>query len=361
MIYDPALVVKSEEDREDTVWYDVTEGTFELYGLDGGENDFLSCRIPGEIAEKISRGIFHDRAYGSGVHVRFGTNSPYIMIKAVFGTGVVHNACTQCFCYGFDLYVCDEDGREEFRHLYRVPDAFDGNSYISKYDAYIYGDEFTYYTLNFPCFSEVSKLYIGIKEGSKLSGGKKYVNKKPVIFYGSSITHGAAASRPGNTYENFIAQKYNLNVVNLGFSGKAKGEAAMAEYIAGREMETFVCDYDHNAKRVEHLRNTHYPFYEIIREKHPDIPYIMISGPDTRKKHDKKEFDGWRERRAVIIESYEKARTAGDKNVYFIDGETLLAGDYALSCTTDGGHPNDLGFYRMAKVIGGQLEKILKI
>lgn len=361
MIYDPALVVKSEVGKEDTIWYDVTENPFELYGLDGDENDFLSCRIPAGVAEKISRGIFHDRAYGSGGHVRFGTDSPYIMIKAEFGAGVIHNVCSQCFCYGFDLYVCEEDGKESFRHLYRVPDDFDRKSYISQYDARIYEEGFAYYTLNFPCFAELEKLYIGIKAGSKLSEGKKYINAKPVIFYGSSITHGAAASRPGNTYENFIAQKYNLNVVNLGFSGKAKGEAEMAKYIAGRAMEAFVCDYDHNAKRVAHLQDTHYPFYEIIRQKHPDIPYIMVSGADTRRKHDPNEFDGWRERRAVIIESYEKARAAGDQNVYFIDGETLLAGEHALSCTADGGHPNDLGFYRMAQVIGGHLEKILKL
>lgn len=207
----------------------------------------------------------------------------------------------------------------------------------------------------------MTKLYIGIKAGSKLTGGKKYVNTKPVIFYGSSITHGAAASRPGNIYETFISQKYNLNFVNLGFSGKAKGEVEMAEYIAGREMEAFVCDYDHNAKRVDHLRDTHYRFYEIIRQKHPDIPYIMISSPNTRRKCDKNVSDDWEERRAVIIESYEKARNAGDENVYFIDGHTLLEGEHVMSCTVDEGHPNDLGFYRMAKIIGGHLEKILRL
>lgn len=358
MIRDPNLVVGTEKGRKDTVWYDVMEDPFELYGFDRGEGDLLSCRIPGMMAEKISKGIFHTRAHGAGGRVRFGTDSPYILIKAEFGDGVVPRTCTYCFGYGFDLYVCDEEGKETFRHLYRVPDCFDGKSYISSYEAHMYEEGFVYYTLNFPCFSEVTNLYIGIKKDSKLTNGIKYVNTKPVIFYGSSITHGVAASRPGNTYESFISQKYNLNYVNLGFSGKAKGETEMAEYIAGREMEVFVCDYDHNAKRVEHLKNTHYRFYEIIREKHPNIPYIMISSPDTRCKHDKSEFDGWKERRTVIIESYEKARAAGDENVYFIDGATLLEGDHVMSCTVDGGHPNDLGFYRMAKVIGGHLEKI---
>ena len=60
--------------------------------------------------------------------------------------------------------------------------------------------------------------------------------KKPVIFYGSSITHGAAASTPGYTYENLIAQKYNMTYVNLGFAGNAKAEDAMCDYIAKRPL-----------------------------------------------------------------------------------------------------------------------------
>jgi len=359
ILYDPNQVVKKEEGRADTIWYDVTEQPFELYGFDRGENDMLSCRIPEKAAERISKGIFKTRAYSVGGRVRFGTDSPYILIRVEFGDGVVSTVSSLCGNYGFDLYACDESGKESFRHLFRVPDGFDRKTYISSYDAHIYSG-FMYYTLNFSRNAEVKKLYVGLKKESKLTKGIPYANTKPVIFYGSSITFGSGSSRPGNTYENFISQKYNLNYVNLGFAGKAKGEAEMAEYIAGREMEAFVCDYDHNAKRVEHLRNTHYPFYEIIRKEHPNLPYIMVSRPDFWRNISADEFDSCEEMRAVIIETYEKARAAGDENVYFIDGATLLAGEHFMSCTVDGGHPNDLGYYRMANVIGNQLEKVCK-
>ena len=53
--------------------------------------------------------------------------------------------------------------------------------------------------------------------------GKQYIYDKPIIFYGSSITHGAAPSRPGNTYETLISQKYNLNYANLGFPEAQEG------------------------------------------------------------------------------------------------------------------------------------------
>ena len=214
----------------------------------------------------------------------------------------------------------------------------------------------TCYTLNTPHYSEVKSLSIGIAKGSRLGKGKQYGNRKPVVFYGSSITHGAAAGRPGNTYLNFISQKYNLDYVNLGFAGKALGETTMAEYIAGLEMCAFVCDYDHNANTVERLLRSHYRLYEIVRKVHPDIPYIIVTRPDFYPKVEENA-----KLRAVIKDTYDRAVAAGDKNVYFIDGERLFDGEFYESCTSDGIHPNDLGFYRMAEKIGPVLATALRL
>jgi len=128
----------------------------------------------------------------------------------------------------------------------------------------------------------------------------------------------------------------------------------MAQYIAGREMSVFVCDYDHNAANAEHLQATHYSFYEVIREKYTEIPYVMITKPDFRRNPQTNAV-----RRDIIKASYEKAWENGDRNVYFIDGETFFAGDCCMSCTVDGTHPNDLGFYRMSNIIGKVLAEVM--
>ena len=128
----------------------------------------------------------------------------------------------------------------------------------------------------------------------------------------------------------------------------------MAEYIAGLDMSVFVCDYDHNAPNPAHLLDTYERFYHIIRKKRPDLPYVMVSKPDV----DGREKDG-EARKKIIIDAYDRARAAGDRNVYFIDGETLFEGDCREDCTVDGTHPNDLGFYRMGRVIGDLLEKLI--
>jgi len=60
----------------------------------------------------------------------------------------------------------------------------------------------------------------------------------------------------------------------------------------------------------------------------------------------------------IIKTTYENAVAAGDKNVYFIDGKALMKGA-KNDGTVDGCHPNDLGFYSMAKAFEKVLKKII--
>ena len=124
-------------------------------------------------------------------------------------------------------------------------------------------------------------------------------------------------------------------------------------------MSAFVSDYDHNTPSCEHLRNTHFKMYQTIREKHPDIPYFMITKPDFH--YD----DVDTARRCIIMESYLKAYNSGDKNVYFWDGEEVSSGDEDImfgaysagdDCTVDTQHKSDLGFWLMANGICRRLE-----
>ncbi len=348
-------MISTTNDNENLVWYDVNDEDFDLYGTDRGKNDVFSCRIPEEYAKDVNEGVYNMRSYAAGVNIRFASDSPLIAIRAEYGEGRVPTCCTVCGAYGFDLYKCNDDGTETFRHQFR-PNAdfdykfFDNDPYKAKDEGLIY------YTLNFPYFAEVKKLQLGILADCKLERGKKYANEKPVIFYGSSITHGAAASTPGYTYENLIAQKYNMDYVNLGFAGNARAEEPMCRYLAKRDMCMFVFDYDHNAKSIEFLEETHYPFYELFRSINPDVPFVMISRPDFIHN-----YDASVKRRDIIRTSYEKALANGDKNVYFIDGETLMNPDDEFRCTIEGVHPNDVGFTRMAEVIGKKINEILKL
>ena len=204
----------------------------------------------------------------------------------------------------------------------------------------------------------VETLEIGLKPGAKIGAPQPYRNYDPIVIYGSSIVHGTAATRPGMIYPSILSRELNMDIRNLGFSGQAKGEPAIAEWMAALPMSVFVCDYDHNAPTVEHLAATHYPLYEMIRAKNPDVPYIMITRPDYWTAI--RGFEDNLCRRDVIMRSYLRAREAGDRNVYFIDGLSFNSAPHQYEMSVDACHPNDAGFVRMADSIATVIRHALE-
>lgn len=330
------------------VWRDAGDRAFVRYGL--AKTDEAYLRMPRKTAQAVNDGVGGLCDNTSGVRIRLCTDSPYIAIQVGYrdlcrlahmplsGTG------------GFDLYR-EVGGQQFYVGAYIPPvdaqDTYEGIVYTGNT-----AGKPVNYVLNLPPYSAVNKLYIGLKEGSRTEAPDGYYNRLPVVFYGSSITQGACASRPGSIYQNFLSRALNMDYISLGFSGSARGEKSIADYIAGLEMSVFVSDYDHNAPSAAYLADTHYALYETIRGRCPDLPYIMISHPDRY-------IDDALMRRKTVMESYVRAVNAGDRHVYFIDGDSLFAGLEYDACTVDICHPNDLGMYRMAQGMLPLLKNLL--
>ncbi len=324
-----------------TRYYSPREAPFQIYGLYNPCTEDSYKRIPDDVAHATSEMVEMFYKCTTGGRVRFATNSSYVIIRARTNQKKSNFHCTPLMESGFDLYIDGQNGSR-----YAGPFMFDTDQY-REYESRIELPEGTKeLTINMPLFGTVLDLEIGLDSMALVWEHSPYRNEKPIVFYGSSITHGAVASRPGLCYENRISRRFNCDFTNLGFSGGAKGEETIATYMSTLSMCAFVSDYDANAPDAEHLRNTHYRLYEIIREKHPDIPYFMVTRPafyfgNARPEH-----------RDIIMTHYLKACDAGDRNVYFIDGSTFFVADDGNDCTTDLSHPNDIGFYRMAEKIG---------
>jgi hypothetical protein len=256
---------------------------------------------------------------------------------------------------GFDLYI-DGEKESKFYKMFIPPFDFDG-----VWQGIIYlpgGRKERSLTINFPLYNLVTDVEIGLQKSATLGHGLEYKIKKPIVFYGGSHVQGASANKPGNATSHFISRHFDADFVNLGFSGNALGEQVMAEFIGSSDASLLIMEYDHNAPTPDHLRNTHYPFYKRIRELRPDLPIIMTSKHDFYicsyyVKSQKENV----ERRKIVIDTYERAKAEGDKNVYFIEGRDLLKGENREDCTVDGVHPNDLGFFRMAKKFIKFIEK----
>lgn len=341
---DKNFAVQSTLNLEDIVWLNATEAPVRIHGA---AQKAPYARVPADIAETVSQGVAYLAKNTAGIRARFRTDSPYIAIHAEWDAFTPMNHMPALGTSGFDLYALI--GGEQSYYCSFIPpfNPTKGYESMTRTDGVMRD-----YILNFPLYNPVSALYIGVKEGSLIEPASDYSIDTPAVFYGSSITQGGCASRPGTCYQNILSRALDMDYVNLGFSGNAKGEKEIAEYIASLKMSAFVCDYDHNAPSAEHLKATHYPLYATIREKHPDTPYIIITKPDYH--------DSEAPRRAACFETYARAIAEGDKNVYFIDGASLFAGPESEGCTVDGCHPNDLGFFRMASGILPTFKRTLK-
>ncbi len=351
-VLDPNFLVKTGITREHVRVYSILEPPFRVHGLlmPNEVHPYLH-RLPEAAAEKVSPGIHSRFRQTTGGRVRFKTDSAYIAIVVKLHSLNVLSHMALTGIAGFDLYRT-QDGKQRYIHTYIPPKDLEATL---RYSSELELPEGTMqeYTLNFPVYSGVEELHILLDADAQVLPADPYRNELPVVFYGSSITQGGCASRPGNQYINVLSRRLNMDYVNLGFSGQAKGEPAMAEYISTLKMRAFVFDYDYNAVTPEDLLATHEPFFKIIRAAHPDLPIICPSKIYPKRANDPL-------RRQIIHQTVLNAQAAGDKNVYYIDGlhfqEVLDVGD---GVTTDGVHPNDLGFFCMAYVMEPLLRQIL--
>lgn len=349
-------------------WRDASESCFKIYGLIQesiyANEEAVYERLPQEIAvQAVSQEMPYLARATVGGRLRFKTDSGYIALRCYWDELYEVPHMTAGGTSGFDLYLT-ENGKSRYYKTFMPPRFAKNREKGYRQIVCFPTKEMRDVTIYFPVMNHVKKLEIGLEEEADIMPAEEYRFKNPVVYYGSSITNGACASRPGNTYESFISRTLNLDQRNMGFSDSAKGDVSVAQYIAGIDMCAFVFDYDHNAPDAEWLARTHYPFYETIRKAKPDVPIICISRPrpmQSDRLETRENAEVTQKRKEVILDTIRRAKEAGDTNIYFIDGETLFDGADSDCCTVDGCHPNDLGFHRMAQAIIPVLAKALHI
>lgn len=344
---DKNFKVQAKIEQQGIRFFDVLSKPFEIYGIYMDDGKFR--RMPENVAENVNNGVLRLHANCAGGRVRFRTNSPYVAISAKMGSigKMAHFPLTGSA--GFDMYINDGNGETYERTFVPPFDIETGYESLVNFDNAVLRD----ITINFPLYSEVKELYVGIDQNAALEEPTPYIDKKPIVYYGSSITQGGCASRPGNCYQAYISRRFNCDYINLGFSGNARAEDTIAQYIKKLDMSVFVYDYDHNAPTIEHLEKTHEKMFETIRRENADLPVIIMSAPKWTLN------DEWKKRRDIVEATYKNALAAGDKNVYFLSGTDLMR-LCENNGTVDNCHPNDLGFVSMAKAVGDVIEKIWK-
>ena len=208
-----------------------------------------------------------------------------------------------------------------------------------------------------PYAAQVKSLRIGVEKGALLEPAAPPA-RKPICFYGTSIVHGYSASRTGMSMPAQVSRRLDWPVWNLGFSGNARMEIALAHLLAELDPAVYVIDCLPNML-PELVKERTAPFVRALRAARPATPIVLVENivyQATYVLEDKR--GGWGPKNDALRAVYEQLRKEGVADLYYVKGDDLLGSDG--DATVDGTHPTDLGFYRMADVFERTLRPLLK-
>jgi len=337
--------------RKGLKWHPVTGGPLKLTGFPWYSRDKAFVRLPLPLLSKVNERLHYTAHDSTGGTLRFRTDSRRIVVNAKFIQISGRDFYTFGHGNGFDAYRGSGKNREIFGVIHP-------GRPVKSYQAALKEElppGMNEWTLYFPTESKLHTLSIGLDTEADVLPPTPFTNPDPVVFYGSSIVHGASTSRNGNTYPARVARRLNTDFINLGFGGSAEGQTSVAREIAKLKISAFVLDYDHNAQSPENLEKTHFPFYQIVRKAHPKIPMVVMTACNYYG-----DPDLYEPRAQIIRASFEKARKAGDRNIYFLDGKKFFGKLGWDDYTMDRLHPNDQGFGVMADAVVKVLKKAMK-
>ena len=290
--------------------------------------------------------------HSAGLAISFKTNSKNISARWAVSSPVVRTNMAGIGHSGLDLYI-KEDGQWIFAGVGRPDFNKTETTYTIVKNMDASEKECLLYL---PLYEEIKSLEIGIDNDAEIEAGENYFNNK-ILIYGSSITQGASASRPGLAYPAQLARKTGLNFINLGLSGNAKMEQAVGDMLADIDAHVFILDCVPNPNPKQ-IKDRTAAFVKTIRAKHPRVPIIMVQGIIRESGNFNKDLRAKNlEQNANFKFEYEKLVEEGMKGLYFIDSFNLLGNDH--EGTADGVHPTDVGFLRILEVIEPQVMNIL--
>lgn len=342
---------------EDLKWYSVDDAGFQLDGLYWRKKGGVFRRIPEKafVSERVN--ALADSM--AGVMLRFRSDTAMIAIKVKLKIWIesFSSKMPSVATTGFDLYIGSGKAKTFFGASTKKRDA-------SEYQTVMFGPvqnrKMREFTLNFPLWSGIEEFQIGLSPDAKILPPTPWPDPRPVAVYGTSIQQGGCASRPGIAHTNQMSRLLDRPFLNFGFSGSGLGEEEIARVLAGiRDPAMYVLDYDANAG-VKGLKKTLSRFIDILREKHPETPILLVSRlPMANEWHDPFEYTQTRQELTEIhLGEIARRRAQNDRNIHFLDGTTLY-GPEPSECSVDGIHATDLGFFFISRTMAPVIERIL--
>ena len=350
---DPNMTLE-KADSKGIAWFDPRAAPFRLVGFPWIDEDKVYRRLPLKPKWPIRIAVNSLANSTAGGQIQFQSDSAKILLRVKLRqpSGMYHMPATGQS--GFDLYVGGP-----FKQRYLATSRFSATAKDYEVTLFNASKGNRHFTLNFPLYNGVESVEIGVIAGATIAPPLPYANNGRVVVYGTSITQGGCASRPGMAYPNILSRRINQEFVNLGFSGNGKGEPALAKLINQIDhKKLIILDYEANAG--ETIRKTLAPFVDVLRAHDKDVPILIMSKIHyAGELNSRSQLETVRGRAKFQADFVKTRQAAGDKNIHFLNGGSLL-GEHAHECTVDGVHPTDLGFMKMAEAIQPMIKTILE-
>ncbi|MGB3328050.1 MAG: SGNH/GDSL hydrolase family protein, partial [Thermomicrobiales bacterium] len=290
-------------------------------------------RLPARAETMVPEIVWDLSRMASGLFTRFRTDATTIAIRTTLGLpelGMTHMPPTSVS--GVDLYADDADGTSRWVAVshpatFPVVEAL----LVDGIDAGTRD-----YTLWFPLFNRVEAAKIGLTPGASFTLLPED-ETPPIAWYGTSIIHGASASRPGMTATAQLSRRLGRRVLGLGFSGNGKMEVELAELLAEIDAAIYVIDCLPNMD-ADLVQERALPFLQALRARRPETPIVLMEDRTLenawvyaieREKH--------AARRQELRAAYEAMRAQGDDRITLVAADGLLGTDG--DATADRSHP----------------------
>ena len=352
--------MKPAEVKGDFSFYDpLDEGVFLIEGLPWAKEWGKYYRLPADCREHVSDGVYWLMRMPAGGMIRFRSDSKQIILRMRNADDYTMFHMTPVGQQGADLYFKNTDDSEYVFYTstsFAAP-AVEFESVVFRSET----NEMRDFLIHLPLYESLDSLLVGVENGSSLLPAIPRKEPGKVVIYGTSITQGGCANRPGMAFTNILSRKLDIEFVNLGFSGSGLGEPPMAQYISAfPDTRLIILDYDANGGGTGHLEKHMNELLDLIREKQPDVPILILSKTPFSTDYLNTEQCALRRRLLAFQKELVERRREADERIYFFDGNLLFGGEDIYEMTVDGCHPTDLGFYMIAKTLLPVLRELLK-
>ena len=323
-------------------------------------------RLSANVTTNVNGGVRSMKHHTAGMQFRFSTDSKRLVFKWVpYNQSLAMDHMPASGVSGIDVYRFDaKSGRWLYVKTGRIWDSQKGGSLD------IGWTPGTPCLVNLPLYNGIREFSLGIDSQATISAlppRKSGVNK-PVVFYGTSITHGGCCSRPGLAFPSIVGRYLDVPIVNLGFSGSGRMEMEMADQLARIDASCYVLDClwnmggagnseDYNDIRDRSapfcvVRERYEPFIRALRAKRPGVPIVMAEQCDVY-------CNGPSDKDKFVRALYDKLIAEGWTDLVYLPKDGMYTGD--MEGTVDGCHPNDWGMVSMAKAFGAAVRSALKL